>query len=51
MQRWSSLADHLTDLHLEAQKANNGVNAMDRPVTPLAAASGPPVRPARYAVR
>jgi len=31
--------------------ANNRVNATVRPVTPLAAASGAPGRPARYAVR
>ena len=31
--------------------SNYGVNATVRPVTPLAVASGAPVRPARYALR
>ena len=31
--------------------SNNRVNASVRPVTPLASASGAPVRPARYAGR
>jgi hypothetical protein len=33
------------------RSSNNRVNATVRPVTPLAVASGAPVRPARYAVR
>lgn len=34
-----------------SQPYNKRVNATVRPVTPLAVASGAPVRPARYALR
>ena len=39
------------EVEVKDMLSNNRINATGRTVTPLAVASGAPVRPARYAVR